>query len=98
VPHLFHQQTKDLLVGSNKMKHAVSIKDIRDLIAELDLNITAQRSGSGEISVYSHYAADVPALAVACRMRNIYFDLRTNTAGKYVGSIYTRYKMDQVSA
>lgn len=80
------------------MKHAVSIKDIRNLIAELDLNITAQRSGSGEISVYSHYAADVPALAVACRMRNIHFYLSINAAGKYIGSIYTRYKMDEVNA
>ena len=80
------------------MKHEVSIKDIRNLISELDLNITAQRSGSGEITVYSHYAADVPALAVACRMRNIYFDLTKNDAGRYIGSIYTRVKMNQVSA
>jgi hypothetical protein len=80
------------------MKHAVSIKDVRDLIAELDLNITARRSGSGEIEVYSHYAADVPAFAVACRMRNIYIDLTKTASGKYVGSIVTSVKMDEVSA
>ena len=80
------------------MKHAVSIKDIRNLILELDLNITAQRSGSGEITVYSHEASHVPAFAVACRMRNIFIDLSKTANGKYVGSVCTRIKMDEVSA
>jgi hypothetical protein len=80
------------------MKHSISIKDVRNLITELDLNITAQRSGSGEIQVYSHDAAHVPALAVACKMRNIYIDLFKTASGKYVGSICTRVKMDEVSA
>ena len=80
------------------MKQAIGIKDIRNLIEELDLNITAQRSGTGEITVYSHYAADVPAFAVACRMRNIYINLTKTASGKYVGSIVTSVKMDEVNA
>lgn len=80
------------------MKHAVSIKEIRNLISELELNITASKSGSGEIQVYSHDAAHVPAFAVACKMRNIYIDLYKTDMGKYVGSIVTKYKMNEVSA
>jgi len=78
------------------MKQAIGIKDIRDLISELDLNITAQRSGSGEITVYSHEASHVPAFAVACKMRNILINLTKTGSGKYVGSICTRVKLDEV--
>jgi hypothetical protein len=33
VPHLFHQQTKDLLVGSNKMNSTTEIKKV-DLVLD----------------------------------------------------------------
>jgi hypothetical protein len=78
------------------MKHEVSIKDIRNIIKDNDLNVTASRSGSGEITVYSHIASHVPALAVMCRNRNIYIDLTKTASGKYLGSICTKYKMQEV--
>jgi len=76
------------------MKHLVSIKEVRQVIADNDLNVTALRNGSGEITVYSHLASDVPALAVMLRNRNIVIDLTKTASGKYVGSICTRYKME----
>jgi hypothetical protein len=77
------------------MKHAVSIKEVRKIITDNDLNVTASKSGSGEITVYSHFPSDVPALAVMLRNRNIYIDLTKTASGKYVGSIVTKYKMQE---
>jgi hypothetical protein len=77
------------------MKHAVSIKDIRKIIEDNGLNVTASKSGSGAITVYSHIASHVPALAVMCRNRNIYIDLSKTASGKYIGSIVTKYKMQE---
>ncbi|CAB4147215.1 hypothetical protein UFOVP432_18 [uncultured Caudovirales phage] len=77
------------------MKHLVSIKEVRQVITDNDLNVTASRSGSGEITVYSHFASDVPALAVMLRNRNIMIDLTKTATGKYVGSICTRYKLEE---
>lgn len=76
------------------MKHLVSIKEVRQVIADNDLNVTASRSGSGEIIVYSHFASDVPALAVMLRNRNIVIDLTKTATGNYVGSICTKYMME----
>lgn len=74
------------------MKHEISIKDIRNLITESGLNITARRSGSGVIEVYSHDAAHVPAFAVICGVRNISISLQKTGSGKYYGSISARFK------
>ena len=78
------------------MKHAVSIKEVRNIIKDNDLNVTASKSGSGEITVYSHFPSDVPALAVMLRNRNIVIDLTKTASGKYLGSICTKYKMQEV--
>lgn len=75
------------------MKHEVSIKDIRNLIADNDLNITARRSGTGVVEVYSHIAGEVIAFAVICRMRNIAIDLHQTGSGKWYGSISCRFKL-----
>jgi hypothetical protein len=76
------------------MKHAVSIKDIRKIIKDADLDVTASKSGNGEILVSSDNASNIPALAVMCKMRNMYFDLVKTSNGKYVGFIVTKYLME----
>ena len=80
------------------MKHAVSIKDIRKIIQDAELDVTAKKSGSGEIQVYSHNASHIPALAVMCKMRNIYFDLVKTYDNKYVGFIVTKYLMEDAKS
>lgn len=77
------------------MKHQVSIKEIRTLIKDADLNITASKSGAGSITVHSDEPAHIPVFAVMCRMRNIYMDVLKTGNGKYYGSITTKFKMNQ---
>lgn len=77
------------------MKHEVTIQEIRNLIKDAGLNITASKRGSGEVSLYSDEPAHIPAFAVMCRMRNISMFVLKSGTGKYYGSISTRFKLKQ---